>query len=67
MKCYPWIDMHCDSLLRAYRDGSGSLWDEEGRLYFSRTGLSTVRCEGRGRQDAFQSYFKVSVHNRTVR
>ena len=34
MKCYPWIDMHCDSLLRAYRDGSGSLWDEEGRLYF---------------------------------
>lgn len=34
MKCYPWIDMHCDSLLRAYGDGSGSLWDEEGRLYF---------------------------------
>ncbi len=26
-----WIDMHCDSLLRAYRDGSGSLWDGRGQ------------------------------------
>ena len=27
---YSWIDMHCDSLLRAYRNGADSLWDGAG-------------------------------------
>jgi len=30
MNPYSWIDMHCDTLLRAYRENAGSLWDGEG-------------------------------------
>ena len=45
MKCYPWIDMHCDSLLRAYRDGSGSLWDGEGHQSLKQLAESGQMCQ----------------------
>ena len=45
MKCYPWIDMHCDSLLRAYRDGSGSLWDGGGHQSLKQLAESGQMCQ----------------------
>ena len=33
---YPWIDMHCDTLLRAYRKGAENLWDGEGHQSLKR-------------------------------
>ena len=36
MKNYSWIDMHCDSLLRAHREGAESLWDGEGHQSLKR-------------------------------
>jgi len=45
MKCYPWIDMHCDSLLRAYNDGSGSLWDGEGHQSLKQLAESGQMCQ----------------------
>jgi len=45
MICYPWIDMHCDSLLRAYRDGSGSLWDGEGHQNLKQLAESGQLCQ----------------------
>lgn len=45
MKCHPWIDMHCDSLLRAYRDGSDSLWDGEGHQSLKQLAESGQMCQ----------------------
>ena len=40
MNRYAWIDMHCDSLLRAYRQEPGSLWDGEGHQNLKKMGES---------------------------
>ncbi len=45
MKRYPWIDMHCDSLLRAYSDGSGSLWDGGGHQSLKQLAESGQMCQ----------------------
>ena len=43
--CYPWIDMHCDSLLRAYDQGADSLWDGEGSQSLKQLAKSGQLCQ----------------------